>query len=142
VPGKKPNRKELARMKVMYDLGVTPTTIAGKLGRSHHTVIKYLQSEVYNDPSIKEIVEKIRDKELDDLYLLGAKARQRLHDLLDEGKAQMIPALAVVDRSFGMRRLLEGKSSVNIGLKTQLIEAAHKQNDAKVKKQGDKEGSY
>jgi len=145
VPGKKPNKKELARMRVMYDLGNSPTTIAGKLGKSHHTVIKYLQSEVYNDPSIKEIVEKIRDKELDDLTLLGAKARQRLHDLLDEGKAQLIPALAVVDRSFGMRRLLEGRSTVNVGLKTQLIEAAHRQdntkNNAKINKQEDKDGS-
>ncbi len=126
MPGRRPTKKELAKMKVMYDLGVTPTTIAGKLGKSHHTIIKYLQSDVFTDPTIKAIVEKIRDTELNDLYLLGAKGRQRLHELLDsEDKVQMIPTIALVDRTFQQRRLLEGRSTVNVGLKTQLIMAAH-----------------
>lgn len=114
-------------MKVMHDLGVTPTAIAEKLGRSHHTVIKYLQSDVYTDPSIGEIIERIKEKETEDLYLLGAKGRQRLHELLDEGKSQMIPTIALVDRTFQQRRLLEGKSTVNLGLKTQLVLAAERE---------------
>ena len=126
MPGKKPNKKELARMKVMHDLGVTPTTIAGKLGKSHHTIIKYLQSGVYTDPSIGEIIECIKEKETEDLYLLGAKACQNLHDLADEGKMKPIENIALMDRVFQQRRLLEGKSSVNIGLKTQLVIAAHR----------------
>ncbi len=126
MPGRKPNKKELARMKVMSELGVSPTAIAEKMGRSHHTVIKYLQSDVYTDPSIGEIIERIKEKETQDLYLLGAKGRQRLHELLDEGKAPMIPTIALVDRTFQQRRLLEGKSNVNIGLKTQLVIAAHR----------------
>ena len=67
MPGRKPNKKELAKMKVMSDLGLSPTAIADKLGRSHNTVIKYLDSDVYNDPTIGEIVEKIKEKEINDL---------------------------------------------------------------------------
>jgi len=119
-------------MKVMSELGVSPTAIAGKLGKSHHTIIKYLQSDVFTDPTIKEIVEKIRETELNDLYLLGAKGRQRLHELLDsEKEVQMIPTIALVDRTFQQRRLLEGRSTVNLGLKTQLIMAAHGLNSGK-----------
>ncbi len=129
MPGKRPTRLELAKMKVMSDVGLTPTTIAGKLGKSHHTVIKYLQSDVYTDPSIGEIVERIKEKETQDLWLLGAKGRQRLHELLDEGKSQMIPTIALVDRAFQQRRLLEGKSTINLGFKTTLIDAAQRLND-------------
>src|SRR5262249_48183825 len=76
---KKPDKKELAQMKVMSDLGASPTAIAQKLGRSHHTVIKYLESDVYNDSTISVIVEKIKENEINDLYVLGAKARKNLH---------------------------------------------------------------
>jgi hypothetical protein len=51
----------------------------GQLGRSHNTVSKYLSSEVYTDPDISELVDKIREKELKNLYLSGAKVRQRVH---------------------------------------------------------------
>jgi len=134
MPGRKPTKKDLAKMKVMSELGVSPTAIAAKMGKSHHTIQKYLQSDVFTDPTIKAIVDKIRDTELNDLYLLGAKGRQRLHELLDEEKVQMIPTIALVDRTFQQRRLLEGRSTVNVGLKTQLIMAAHKQSEP----QGDK----
>ena len=127
MPGRKPTKKDLAKMKVMSDLGVTPTTIAGKLGKSHHTVIKYLQSDVYTDPSIGEIIERIKEKETEDLYLLGAKARMNLHNQADAGKMRPIENIALMDRVFQQRRLLEGRSTVNVGLKTQLIMAAHKQ---------------
>jgi len=112
-------------MKVMSELGMSSTAIAGKLGKSHHTIIKYLQSDVFTDPTIKAIVDKIRDTELNDLYLLGAKGRQRLHELLDSNKeVQMIPTIALVDRTFQQRRLLEGRSTMNVGLKMQLVLAA------------------
>jgi len=129
-------------MKVMSELGVSPTAIAGKLGKSHHTIIKYLQSDVFTDPTIKAIVEKIRDTELNDLYLLGAKGRQRLHELLDsEKEVQMIPTIALVDRTFQQRRLIEGHSTVNLGLKMQLVLAAEAEDQAqrgKKSPQGDK----
>ena len=142
MPGRKPTKKDLAKMKVMSELGVSPTAIAEKLGKSHHTIIKYLQSDVFTDPTIKAIVEKIRDTELNDLYLLGAKGRQRLHELLDsEDKVQMIPTIALVDRTFQQRRLLEGHSTVNLGLKMQLVLAAEAEDRAQRDKkspQGDK----
>ncbi len=126
MPGKKPNKNELAKVKVMYDLSVTPTTIVGKLGKSHHTVIKFLQSDGYMDPSIGEIIERIKKKEAEDLYLLGAKARKNLHYQADAGKMRPIENIALMDRVFQQHRLLEGKSSVNIGLKTQLVIVAHR----------------
>jgi len=131
MPGRRPTKKEFAKMKVMHDLGVTPTAIAAKMGKSHHTIQKYLNSAVFTDPTIKAIVEKIRDTELNDLYLLGAKGRQRLHELLDsEKKVQMIPVIALVDRTFQQRRLLEGRSTVNLGIKMQLVLAAEAEDQA------------
>jgi len=129
LPGKKPNKKELAQMRVMHDLGVSPTAIAEKMGRSHNTVLKYLSSEVYYDPAIAEMVEKIKQKELEDLYLLGAKGRQRLHELIERGDSQMIPTIALVDRVFQQRRLLEGQSTQNIATLSKLVEAAQDAGD-------------
>jgi len=110
-------------MKVMNEFGLSPTNIANRMGKGHATVIKYLQSDCYNDPGIKELVNKIREAETNDLYLLGAKGRSRLHELLDEGKSQMIPTIALVDRMFQQRRLLEGKSTDNVSHKlTHILE--------------------
>src|SRR5262245_106798 len=127
MPGRKPNKKELAKIKVMSDLGLSPTAIADKLGRSHNTVIKYLDSDVYNDPTISVIVEKIKENEINDLYLLGAKGRKRLHELVDRGDSKMIETIALVDRAFQQRRLLEGKSTENIGSITRLINESHEE---------------
>ena len=121
---RKPDKKELARIKVMSDLGFSPRGISAKTGRSHVTVRKYLRSDVFNDPDIKAIIKKIRENELSDLYLLGAKGRARLHELLDEGKATMIPAIALVDRVFQQRRLLEGKSTINQSIMSRIVESA------------------
>ena len=141
MPGRRPTKKDLAKMKVMSELGISPTGIAAKMGKSHHTIQKYLQSDVFTDPTIKAIVEKIRDTELNDLYLLGAKGRQRLHELLDsKEKVQMIPTIALVDRTFQQRRLLEGRSTMNLGLKMQLVLAAEAEDQAQQDKkspQGD-----
>ncbi len=90
----------------MNDLGLSPTAIAKRTGRSHNTVSKYLRSEVYSDPSISQLVERIKEKEIQDLYLLGGKARARLHELLDEGNTKVIETVALMDRTFQQRRLL------------------------------------
>lgn len=60
------------------------------------------------------MVDIIKEKEIADLYLLGAKARNRLHKLLGEGNTKTIEITAVMDRSFQQRRLLEGQSTENI----------------------------
>ena len=114
-------------MKVMRDLGHSPTAIAEKLGRSHNTVIKYLDRDVYNDPTISVIVEKIKENGINDLYLLGAKGRKRLHELVDSGNSKMIETIALVDRVFQQRRLLEGKTTENFGAITRIINESHEQ---------------
>ncbi|MBI4527675.1 MAG: hypothetical protein HY695_28085 [Deltaproteobacteria bacterium] len=127
MPGRKPNKRELARMKAMSDLGQSPTAIAKRMGKSHNTVLKYLDSDVYNDPTISKMVERIREKEIEDLYLLGAKGRKRLHELVDKGDSKMIETIALVDRTFQQRRLLEGLSTQNINSLTAIVEAAARQ---------------
>ena len=126
MPGTKPTKMELARMKAMNDLGLSPTAIARKMNRSHNTVIKYLDSEVYNDPDIAKIVERIKEKETADLYLLGAKGRKRLHELVDKGDSKMIETIALVDRTFQQRRLLEGQSTLNVNSLSALVVAIAK----------------
>lgn len=59
------------------------------------------------------MVNIIKELEIDDLYLLGAKARKRLHELLDQGDTKAIEITAVMDRSFQQRRLLEGQFTEN-----------------------------
>jgi hypothetical protein len=90
-------------------------------------VIKYLDSDVYNDPAIGGIVEKIKENEINDLYLLGAKGRKRLHELVEKGDSKMIETIALVDRVFQQRRLLEGKTTENIGSITRLINESHEE---------------
>ncbi len=109
-----PTKKELAQYKALNDLGLTPNAIAVRANRDPKTVRKYLQSEVYNDPEIMQMVDIIKEKEVNDLYLLGAKARKRLHELLDEGNTKTIETVALMDRSFQQRRLLEGQSTENV----------------------------
>ncbi len=118
-------------MKAMADMGESNRSIARQLGKGHTTVKRYLNSDVFTDPAIDKMVERIKETETTDLYMLGVKARRNLHDLADKGKMRPIENIALLDRVFQQRRLLEGKSSVNIGLKTQLIEAAHRHNAAK-----------
>ena len=124
---RKPTKPELARFKAMADLGLTPNAIGKKVGRDPKTVRYYLQSPVYEtDADIQEMVELIKARELDDLYLLGAKGRKRLHDLLDEGKTKMIETIALVDRTFQQRRLLQGGSTANLGIFSRIVIEADK----------------
>ncbi len=61
---------------------------------------------------MNELVTRIREKETDDLLLLGAKARARLHELIPK-ETKIIPLVATVDRCFQQLRLLENKSTSN-----------------------------
>ncbi|MFN0118120.1 MAG: hypothetical protein ACKVQC_07520, partial [Elusimicrobiota bacterium] len=74
----RPTKHQLAKIKVWSDLGLTPNAIAQKVGKDPKTVRKYLNSEVFELKDIKELVLKIKEKELSDLNLLGAKGRYRL----------------------------------------------------------------
>ena len=122
--GKKPNKQELARMKALSDMGESNRSIARQLGKGHTTVKKYLNSDVFNDPDIDKMVERIKETEATDLYMLGVKARRNLHILADAGKMRPIENIALMDRVFQQRRLLEGRSTMNVGLHTQLVLAA------------------
>ncbi len=135
---RRPNKKEVAKMVVLHELGESDRAIGERLGRSHTTVKKYyIRPEVYLDPGLQKLVVQIREKEVNDLYMLGAKGRARLHEMLDDGeKLQMIPTIALVDRTFQQRRLLEGRSTSNVSTITHLLE----QNEAALRgesKQGD-----
>jgi len=122
-----PDKKELARFKAMADLGLTPNAIGKQVGRDPKTVRSYLRSPVYEtDTDLQEMIEQIKARELEDLYLLGAKGRKRLHDLLDQGQTKMIETIALVDRTFQQRRLLEGITTANIGIFSKLLIEAHR----------------
>lgn len=112
---KSPNKVEIAEMVVWSKLGYTPFAIGRMMERSHNTVKKYLQrAEDGTDKEVARLVKHIREKELDELVLLGAKARARLNELLEEGKTKAIETCAIMDRTFQQRRLLEGNSTANI----------------------------
>jgi hypothetical protein len=123
----RPNKKEVARFKAMSDLGLSANAIGSKTQRDPKTVRSYLKSSAYQDDAeVRDMVELIKDRELDDLYLLGAKGRKRLHQLLDEGQTKMIETIALVDRTFQQRRLLEGGTTANLGVITKILTASDK----------------
>lgn len=134
MPGTKPTRKELAQMKALHEVGESPTAIARRMGRSHNTIRKYLRSEVFTDPAISQMVAQIKEKEIADLYVIGGKARQRIHELLDQGKMRPIEAVATMDRAFQQRRLLEGRSTENLAVLSQIVLAADKLDQGEEKK--------
>jgi DNA-binding CsgD family transcriptional regulator len=110
-----PTKVEIAEMVVWSKLGYTPFAIGRMMERSHNTVKKHLlRAEEGTDKEVAQLVRHIRDKELNELVLLGAKARVRLNELLEEGKTKAIETCAIMDRTFQQRRLLEGLSTANI----------------------------
>ena len=124
MPGQRPDKKQLAQMKFLADMGESNRSIARQMGKGHTTVKKYLNSAVFNDPDIDKMVERIKETEATDLYMLGVKARRNLHVLADAGKMRPIENIALMDRVFQQRRLLEGRSTMNVGIHTQLVLAA------------------
>ena len=122
----KPTLQELAEMKMMSNQGISPYTIGKKMGKSNHTVSKYLNSDVYENPELQELVSVISKKECQELTLIGSKARACQHIYLDavlNGKKEVNPiaVTAIGDRTFQQRRLLEGQSTSNVDLIHQSI---------------------
>lgn len=106
-------RTELANIKVLHEEGYSPNAIGKLAGRDPKTVRKWLQSEAYQeDPELQKLVDLVREKEIEDLTLIGAKARQRLHELIPQ-ENKIIPLVAAIDRTFQQRRLLEGRRTAN-----------------------------
>ncbi len=113
-----PTKTQIVKMQALHELGNSDNRIARALGISNHTVAKYIKQELSPEDKkqVQELVEKIKRTELEDLTLIGAKARARLHELLDEGKTKAIETTAIMDRAFQQRRLLEGQSTENIAI--------------------------
>lgn len=113
-PGIQASNGELARIKTLNDLGYNKSQIARKMGMTdsgHNTIIRYLKHKRMESPEVIALAEAIKETEIKDLTLIGVKARIRLHELLDEGKTKPIETVAIMDRSFQQRRLLEGSAT-------------------------------
>ncbi len=125
MPNKKgaPTKPELARFKVLTDIGHSPYAISKITGRDAKTIRRYLlRSDLYQDAEVQKMIATIKAEELTDLTLIGLKARLHLHRLLDRGKVRPIEATAIMDRSFQQRRLLEGSSTNNINIHALIME--------------------
>ena len=111
-------------MKALSELGHSNHEIEKLTGHSHNTIKKYLEDqEAYNDPKMIQKIEIIKEKEILDLTVLNVGAKKRLHEITP--RANMIECIALMDRSFQQRRLIEGKSTANIATLTKIIEEAH-----------------
>ncbi len=122
---KAPNKVQLAEMKVRESLGESHHAIGLKMGFSNHTIKKYLQSDIYNDPDILELVEALRAKEVNDLQIIISKARQCQHKYLDavlngEKEVNPIAVTAIADRNFTQLRLIECQSTEIVDVRAEI----------------------
>lgn len=122
--GKRPGKREQALMVAMKDMGKSTYEIGALLGRSYHTVQRYLVEPMFHDKRFLEMVDEYKTKEITDLTVLNIEARARLHDLAP--MMTPIEAIALMDKSFQQRRLLEGKSTENVFSLKKIISDAHK----------------
>ena len=120
---KKITKVHMAKIAAMHELGHSNRKIGRACGLTHNTVAACLKNQaLLSDPKVQELIRRITEQELNDLTLLGGRGRERLHQLFDEGKMAAIPALAVVDRTFGERQLLMNRpTSVNVVVYADLI---------------------
>lgn len=108
------------KLKSLLKLKLTGVEISKRLDISEATLYRYLNYLKLQEPKIKEI-DRV---ELTDLTLLGAKARMKLAERIEDMKP--IELIALVDRSFQQRRLLQGKSTANVSVLSKIIQEAHK----------------
>ena len=121
--GKPPSKREQAMMLALSQLGKKSYEIGALMGRSHNTVAKYIKQPVFTDVKFQKLVEEYKEKEILDLTVLNIEARARLHDLVSV--MTPIESIALMDKSFQQRRLLEGKSTENIFSLRKIIQEAH-----------------
>jgi hypothetical protein len=116
--------KEQAALQAQRELGLSTYAIAKKTGHAECTVRKYLaHAEAYAEPEMRALVEQIKEGEIADLVVLQTQARERLHELAP--RMNPIEAIALMDRSFQQRRLLEGNSTANISTITKIVQEAN-----------------
>jgi hypothetical protein len=128
--GKPPSKREQAQMVAMSEMGMGTYEIGASMQRAPNTVRKYLTSPMFTDEKFQKLVEEYKSKELIDLTVLNIEARARLHDLVPT--MTPIEAIALMDKSFGERRLLEGKSTENIFSLRKIISEAHISTEAHI----------
>jgi hypothetical protein len=133
--GKALAKKEVLEVKALSEMGQSNYAIEKRTGISHNTISKYLaDQDAYCNPKAQEEITAIKEKEILDLTVLGVRAKARLHILAES--MNPIEAIALMDRAFQQRRLLEGNSTANIHTLTQIIENAHKAPPAAPKARG------
>lgn len=123
--GKRPTKREIVQMNALKQLGKSAYSIGLSLGRSHHTIQKYINAPFLTDPKYAAMVEDYKQKEILDLTTLNIKSRARLHDLVET--MTPLEATALMDRAFQQRRLLEGKSTENVFSLRRIIADAHEE---------------
>jgi predicted transcriptional regulator len=126
--GKKKLKFDPKKLKSLLAKNLTGKEVAKLVGISEATLYRYTKHLKEN----KELVGHVADSELTDLTLLGAKARMRLEEKIMT--MNPIELIALMDRSFQQRRLLEGKSTQNVSILTSIINEAHEQLKSKLGK--------
>lgn len=71
----RPNKGTLAKMKVLSDAGHTANRISKALGHDPKSIRTWLISTDFNDPEIRRMVEELKAHEIEELRLIGGKAR-------------------------------------------------------------------
>lgn len=108
------------KLKKLLKLKLTGTEVAERMDISESTLYRYLKYLRTQESKTKEI----DSTEITDLALLGAKARMQLSEKIESMKP--IELIALIDRTFQQRRLLQGKSTANVSVLANIIAEAHK----------------
>ncbi len=108
--GKRLDKGQEATLQALVELGNTPTSVAKRMGISHHTAIAHVRAG-YDDPEVTELIEIIKKAELSELLTITWKSRTILNKYLDDilvgdKKFNVISIIAAMDRSFQQARLI------------------------------------
>ncbi len=104
------NKSDVAKL-----LNVTPQAIYNSIRENR------IDTSGFDIPSIK-------DKEIDELYVLGSILRKRMYDkVVSDDKLGLIEMCAGIDRTFQQRRELQGKAHSSINVFTLVLQRADQQ---------------
>jgi hypothetical protein len=118
----RPTKKDQAKIKVLHDGGMSFNATGNATGFDPKTCQSVLARTDFNTPEMKDLIDKLKAREESELRLIGGKARaildQYLNSVLRGDKSpNPVAIVCIQDRSFQQRRLLEGQSTENIGVK-------------------------
>lgn len=108
------------KLKRLLKLNLSGKETAKRMSICEATLYRYL---VYLKRQ-ELVVKDIDSTELIDLTLLGAKARKKLSEKIEDMKP--IELIALVDRTFQQKRLMQGKSTANVSVLANIIAEANK----------------